>query len=53
MNKREPLDKTDYLITFGLLFELKLVTDRCALSRSVYHVQCVNLPCLDSIGFPH
>ena len=52
MNQREPLDNTDYLIVFGLLFGLNLMTGRRDLSHSVRHVQCVNLPYLDSIGFP-
>ena len=53
MNQIEPLYKTDYLIVFSLLFGLNLVTKCCDLSRLVCHVQYVNLPCLDSIGFPH
>ena len=52
MNQREPLDKMDYLIVFGLLFGLNLVTGSRYLSRSVCHVKCINLPCLDSIGSP-
>ena len=53
MNRREPLDKTDYLIVFSFLLGLNLVTGRRDLSRSVCHVKCVNLLCIDSIGFPH
>ena len=52
MNQKEPLDKTDYPIVFGLLFGLNLVTGCRDLSRSVYHVQGINIPCFDSIGFP-
>ena len=47
----------DYIIVFGLLFVLNLVTKCHNLSRPVCHVQCVmfnpNLLCLDSIGFPY
>ena len=53
MNQREPLYKTGYLIVFCLLFVLNIVTGRRDLSLSVFHVQSVNLPCLESIGFPH
>ena len=53
MNQREPLDKTDYLIVFGILFGLNLVTGIRDLSHSGCRVQSVNLPCLGSIGFPH
>ena len=52
MNQREPLDKTDYPMVLGIMFGLNLVTGHRDLSRSVCHVQSVNLPCLDSIGFP-
>ena len=51
MKQIEPLDKTDYFIVFGLLFRLNLLNGRHDLSGSVYHVQSVNIPCLDSIGF--
>ena len=53
MNQREHLDKKDYLIMFGLLFGLNIVTGCSDLSCSVYHVKSVNLPCLESIGFIH
>ena len=53
MNQIEPLDKTDILIVFGLLFVLNLVSGNSDLSRSVCYFQSVNISCLDSIGFPH
>ena len=53
MNHIEPLDKTNYIIMFGLLFILNLVNGHRDLSRSVCHVQSVNLSFIDSIGFPH
>ena len=43
----------DYLIVSGLLFVLNIVTGCRDPSRSVRHVQSVNIPCLDSIHFPH
>ena len=49
MKQIEPMYNTDYLIMFGLLFGLNLVTGCCDLSHSVCHVQSVNLPCLESI----
>ena len=52
MNQREPLDSMNYPVIFGLLFGLNLVTCFCDLSLSVRHVQGVNLPCIDSNGFP-
>ena len=46
MKQIEPMDNTDYLIMFGLLFVLNLVTGCRDFSHSVCHVQSVNLPCL-------
>ena len=43
----------DYLIVFGLLFGLNLVTGRRDLSRSVCYVKSVNITCIEWIGFPH
>ena len=45
MNQIEPLDKTNFLIVFGPLFGLNLVTVSRALSRSVCYVQSSNLLC--------
>ena len=53
MNQIEPLDKTGYLIVFSILLGLNLVTGSRDLSSSVYHFQCINIICLESIGLPH
>ena len=53
MNQIEPLYKTYYIIMFGPILIVNLVTGHHDLSRSVCRVQSVTLPCIDSIGFPH
>ena len=53
MNQSEAIDNTDYLIVFRLLFRLNLVTGHIDLSRSVRYFRSFNIPCFDSIGFPH
>ena len=53
MNQRETLDNINYPIVFSLMFVLDLVNGRHDVSRSVCHVQCVNLLCINTIDFPN